>query len=157
MVLGFFTQNCSHWPRQSVLHSSWADGAYHIWFSMLLLPRLFSFLFLVKCTFGVKERRLCGGNCLFACAHAVAYRTEKSFWIKGGKKVLAFCGYVVILEQTGVSDWKGCIEDYIKAHPAKTSGFKVLLSSELSAVERVILLSLWICRALIYHYFSGEF
>lgn len=48
------------------------------------------------------------------------------------------------------------MEDYIKAHSAKMSGFEVLLSSELSAVEKVILLSLWICRALRY-YFSDEF
>lgn len=89
---------------RGVVHIRHERTTYSIWFSVLLLPSLFSFLFLLKYTFGVKERRLCGGNCVFACAHAVAYRTEKSFWIKGGKKVLAFCGYVVILEQTGVSD-----------------------------------------------------
>lgn len=56
------------------------------WFSMLLLPSLFSFLFLVKNTFGVKERRLCGGNCLFACAHAVACRMKNPSGLKEGRK-----------------------------------------------------------------------
>lgn len=53
---------------------------------MLLLLSLFSFLFLVKNTFGVKEGRLCGGNCLFACAHVVAYGTKNPSGLKEGRK-----------------------------------------------------------------------
>lgn len=59
---------------------------YTCWFSMLLLLSLFSFLFLVKNTFGVKEGRLCGGNCLFACAHVVAYGTKNPSGLKEGRK-----------------------------------------------------------------------
>lgn len=86
---------------------------------------------------------LCGG--LFAFARAVAYGTKNPPGLKE-EKVLAFSGYVVILEQTGVSDWKGSTEDYIKAHSAKMSSLEVLLSPQLSAVETVSLLSCWICR-----------
>lgn len=46
---------------------------YCYWISLLLLHSLFSILFLVKNTYGVKEGRSCGGKGLFAFAHAVAY------------------------------------------------------------------------------------
>lgn len=46
--------------------------------------------------------------------------------------------FLFFLDPTGVADWEGGVGDYIKACRAKTSGFWVLLSSQLSAVERVI-------------------
>lgn len=77
---------------------------------------------------GVKERRLSGGK-VFVCLCITQLPAEvKYLWIKGGK-VLAFRGSVVFLEQTGVTDWKGSIGDYIKSHSAKTSGFYVLLEN----------------------------
>lgn len=48
------------------------------------------------------------------------------------------CSFFFFLEPTGVTDWEGGVGYYIKACRAKTSGFWVLLSSQLSAVERVI-------------------
>lgn len=51
---------------------------------------------------------------LLACTHAVAYWTEI---------LVDWRSFVVFLEQTGVSDWKVSIGDYIKTCWAKVSGF----------------------------------
>lgn len=129
---------------------------YCYWISLLLLHSLFSILFLVKKYIWCESGEIMwwkGFICFCACC---CLRDEKSSWIKEGKKVLAFCDCLVILEQTGVGNWKGSTEDYIKAPSAKASVPEDLLSPELSAVETVILLSCWICWALLYYYYFWD-
>lgn len=70
----------------SHIHHEWPEcTAYCYWISLLLLHSLFSILFLVKNTYGVKEGRTCGGKGLFAFSHAFAYRMKNPPGLKEGK------------------------------------------------------------------------
>lgn len=74
-----------------IRHEHPEPTTYCYWISMVLLLILFSVLFLVKNTLGW----LCGGNCLFAFARAVAYGTKNPPGLKEEKSscILWLCGH----------------------------------------------------------------